>query len=136
MNSYDISYSGMAANKLWIETTSNNIANVNTTRTDEGGPYKRQNVVFEAKDDFTSYFNQSVGSGVEVASVMQDDNYNIAYDPSHPDADENGYIYTPAIDLTSEMTNLIMAQRGYEANVTAMNLSKEINQKTLEIGKI
>lgn len=136
MNSYDILYSGMSANKAWLEATSNNIANINTTRTDEGGPYKRQNVVFEERGDFQTFFNQSVGSGVQVASVERDDNYNIAYDPSHPDADENGYVYTPAIDITAEMTNMIMAQRGYEANVTALNMNKEVNQKTMEIGKV
>ena len=93
-------------------------------------------MVFQERDSFETYFNKEVGGGVEVASVERDDNYTMSYDPTHPDADENGIVYLPAIDLTAEMTNMIMAQRGYEANVTALNMNKEINQKTLEIGKI
>ena len=136
MGIYDILYSGLAANKQWMEATTNNIANINTTRTAEGGPYKRQSVVMEAKGSFDEFFNQKIGGGVEVTKVVQDDSVRVTYDPDHPDADAEGNVLMPAINLAAEMTDLIMAQRAYEANVTTLNSAKEANEKTLEIGKV
>lgn len=132
----NITTSGMTANKEWIEVTSNNIANMNTTRTSEGGPYKRQNVVMESKNAFDTVFEKQIGGGVEVTEVIQDDSTTTTYDPTHPDANEEGYVTFPAINLSAEITNLMQAQRSYEANATTLNSIKESMQKELEIGKI
>jgi flagellar basal-body rod protein FlgC len=135
----DVIGSGMSANKLWMDVSTNNIANINTTRTEDGGPYKRQTIIFEEKQQFQQFFEQSFSSsskGVEANQVVQDDKFKMAFNPEHPDANEEGYITLPAIDLTAEMTNIMMAQRGYQANVTTLNAAKEVSQKTNEIGRI
>lgn len=136
MSVYDILYTGLAANKQWMEATANNIANMNTTRTADGGPYQRQSVVMQAKGSFDDFFNQKVGNGVEVTQVVQDKSVRLVHDPDHPDADEAGIVRMPAVNLAAEMTDIIMAQRAYEANVTTLNAMKEANQKTFEIGRV
>lgn len=141
MGIYDVIGSGMTANKLWMDLTANNIANMNTTRTAEGGPYHRQTLAFRAKDDFTSVLEQKAGirgsgDGVIVDKVIEDKSEDLIYSPEHPDANEEGYVRTPAINMTAEMTNMMMAQRAYESNVTVLNATKEVNQKTNEIGRI
>lgn len=135
MGIYDVLYTGMAANKEWMEVTANNITNMNTTRTKDGSPYHRQSVVLEAKGGFDDLFQQKIGGGVEVAQVVEDKTEKTVFDPNHPDANEEGYVRMPAIDLAAEMTNILMAQRAYEANVTALNTMKQANDKTYEIGK-
>lgn len=135
-NGMDITYTGMSAMREWIETTNNNIANINTTRTSDGGPYKRQTVTFEQKDSFDSLFQKKIGGGVEIGHISQDNKTNPVYDPSHPDANAEGIVAYPAIDLAAEMTNLIAAQRGYEANVTTFNATKQVMNKQLEIGNV
>ena len=136
MGVYDILYKGLSANKEWMEVTANNITNINTTRTKDGGPYQRQSVVMESTGSFDDFFNQQIGGGVEVTKVVQDTSVRLVHDPEHPDADAEGIVRMPAINLAAEMTNMIMAQRAYEANVTTLNSMKEANQKTLEIGKV
>lgn len=136
MGVYDVLYSGLAANKQWMEATANNIANMNTTRTADGGPYQRQSVVMQAKGSFDDFFNQKLGSGVEITQVVQDNSVRLVHDADHPDADEEGIVRMPAINLAAEMTDIIMAQRAYEANVTTLNAMKEANQKTFEIGRV
>lgn len=136
MGVYDILYTGLAANKQWMEVSANNITNINTTRTADGGPYQRQSVVMEAKGSFDDFFNQKLGGGVEVTNVVQDNSVRLVHDPDHPDADAEGIVRMPAINLAAEMTDLVMAQRAYEAGVTTLNAMKEANQKTFEIGKV
>lgn len=136
MSVYDILYTGLAANKQWMEVTANNITNINTTRTKDGGPYQRQSVVMESKGSFDDFFNQKMGSGVEITKVVHDDSVRLVHDPEHPDADAEGIVRMPAVNLTAEIADMITAQRAYEAGVTTLNAMKEANQKTFEIGKV
>ena len=140
----DISASGLTAQRLRMDTISQNIANVNTTRTAEGGPYKRKTVLFEeikGQGSFEVAFGDALsraqkGNGVRVRKIVEDDSPGIlSYDPSHPDADEDGYVRMPNVNIVEEMVNMISATRSYEANVTAMNNFKTMVAKTLEIGR-
>ncbi|MCG0274594.1 MAG: flagellar basal body rod protein FlgC [Thermosediminibacteraceae bacterium] len=139
----EISASGLTAQRLRMDVISNNIANVNTTRTEEGGPYRRQRVVFqERKRDITfrdllegSYLKQ-MGAGVRVVAIEEDPSpFKLVYDPSHPDADDNGYVRMPNVNIVTEMVDMISATRSYEANVTAINAAKSMINKALEIGR-
>lgn len=138
----DISASGMTAQRLRTDIISQNIANVNTTRDAKGNPYKRRTVVFEEKDftcfnDCLSIATGTVGKGVKVSEIVEDNDTpeKLVYDPSHPDANEDGYVSYPNINTVTEMTNLIDASRAFEANVTAFNGTKSMTLKALEIGK-
>ncbi len=130
--SFDVSASGMAAQKRRIDTIASNLANINTTRTPEGGPYRRRDVVFE-----TVLIDETEGlEGVRLQDVVEDQRPPRAvYDPGHPDADENGYVLMPNIDLIEEMVNMMLATRAYEANVNAFNITRTLYQKALEIGR-
>ncbi len=140
---FDISASGMTAERFRMDTIAQNIANVNTTRTEDGTPYRRKIVTFAEKSvtPFTTYYEsaraRAVGNGVKVTSVTQDTetDFKMEYDPSHPDADENGYVYYPNVNTVTEMTNLIDATRAYEANTTAFEATKSMVQAALSIGK-
>ncbi|MCR5607778.1 MAG: flagellar basal body rod protein FlgC [Lachnospiraceae bacterium] len=139
-NSLNVSASGMTAQRLRTDIISQNIANVNTTRGEDGEPYARQTVVFSEKTNnrFDSVLNASLGKsgkGVKVTSIVKDKKTDMkkVYDPSHPDADEDGYVTYPNVDVVTEMTNMIDASRAYEANVTAFNSSKAMLSKTLEL---
>lgn len=139
---FNISASGMTAERFRIDTIAENIANINTTRTESGEPYRRKIVTFEEKKvtPFSTYYSTSrerlVGNGVKVSSVKSDmeTDFIMEYDPSHPDADENGYVRKPNVNTVTEMTNLIDATRAYEANTTAFNASKSMVQAALKIG--
>lgn len=141
--SFDISATGMTAERFRIDTIAQNIANVNTTRTEDGTPYRRKIVTFAEKSvkPFSQYYEsqraRAVGNGVKVTSVREDTetDFIMEYDPSHPDADENGYVSYPNVNTVTEMTNLIDASRAYEANTTAFNASKSMVQAALQIGK-
>ena len=142
--SFDISATGMTAQQFRADIISENIANINTTRTSSGTPYTRKIVTFQEKDtnSFERFLTASrkrgshVGNGVKVIRVSEDDStdYIMDYDPSHPDADENGYVSYPNVNIVTEMTDLIDANRAYEANVTAFNASKSMAQAGLQIG--
>lgn len=142
-NSFSISASGMTAQRFRMDVVSENVANVNTTRTEDGGPYRRKVVTFAEKtvSPFSSVLANAkgkyTGSGVKVTRVSEDYSEEMikTYDPSHPDADEDGYVTYPNVNIITEMTNLIDASRSYEANVTAFDASKTIALKALEIGK-
>ena len=141
-NSLNVSASGMTAQRLRTDIISQNIANANTTRTADGDPYVRQTVVFTEKtnNSFNSVLNAALGfsgNGVKVTEIVEDTETDMkrVYDPSHPDADEDGYVTYPNVDTITEMTNMIDASRSYEANVTAFNSSKNMLMKTLELGK-
>lgn len=134
-NSIDISGSGMAMAKKWMEVSSNNLANINTTRGTDGNPYRRQTVILEERTKFESYLNKDVGAGVQIKEIAQDTSEDLVYNPDHPDAMQNGYVRMPQINLTAEMTNMLAAQRTYEANATAFSTNKKMMDKELEIGK-
>ena len=141
--SFNISASGMTAQRFRFDTIAQNIANVNTTRTEDGTPYRRKIVTFQEKDvtPFSTYYSNSksreVGNGVKVTSVTEDHEteFIMEYDPAHPDADENGYVSYPNVNTVTEMTNMISATRAYEANTTAFEASKSMARTGLSIGK-
>ena len=135
-----ISASGLTLERLKMDTISTNIANVNTTRTEDGGPYLKKEVVFE--ENLVDEKNKLTGKlergsmGVKVVGIEDNqDNIKLVYNPDHPDADENGYVTMPNVNMVDEMIALINAQRSYEANVTALNASKSMLKKALEISK-
>lgn len=142
-SSFNISASGMTAQRLRGDTISQNLANVNTTRTSDGGPYVRKTVVF-AEKNVTSFdkvlmtTSGLAGNGVKVTKVVKDTEtpMNMVYDPAHPDADDNGYVTYPNVSTITEMTNLIDASRAYEANITAFDAAKSMALKGLEINSV
>ena len=142
-NSMDISASGLTAQRLRLDVISNNIANVNTTRTEEGGPYRRERVVFQERRDANSFngflskaINSQSATGVRALAIEKDPSpLKPVYDPSHPDADPAGYVMMPNVNTVTEMVDMISAARSYEANITSINSAKNMLSKTLEIGK-
>ena len=144
---YNVSTSGMNAQRTRINVVSANIANAKTTHTSEGGPYKKQEVVFEdiliasnkktnSNDvETTNNKNSDVSlRGVGVKSILQSDAKPVMrYEPEHPDANEQGYVAYPDINPVIEMVNLVEATRSYEANVASFNTHKNVDSKTLDI---
>ena len=144
LSALDISASGLSAQRLWMDTIAQNIANANTTRTENGLPYRRKTVIFEerkAEESFSSYLNKSSNEllnakGVKVSRIVEDQSpYRRVYNPGHPDADEDGYVNMPNVDTITEMVNMILATRAYEANITAINTTKSMAMKALDIIK-
>lgn len=147
LDALNISASGMTAQRLRMDTIAENIANVNTTRDQNGNPYRRKTVLFETRsqDSFSTMLAQSqknnasqlIGNGVKVTSIVEDHVTPMkkVYDPSHPDADDDGYVLLPNVNTVTEMTNLIDASRSYEANITAFNATKSMLLKGLDVGK-
>lgn len=141
--SFDINTSALTAQRFRMDVISENVANVTTTRTEDGTPYTRKIVTFREKKvtPFSKVLSNTreayVGNGVKVSKVSEDteSEYVMKYDPSHPDADENGYVSYPNVNIITEMTNMIDASRSYEANLTAFETSKAIALKGLELGK-
>ena len=141
--SFDICASGMTAQRFRMDTLAENIANVNTTRTEDGTPYRRKIVTFEEKQltpsfsDILSDTTTFQGNGVKVAKVSEDTETDFikTYDPSHPDADADGYVSYPNVNTVTEMTNLIDSSRAYEANTTAFDAMKNMVQAGLSIGQ-
>ena len=136
----DSAASGMTAERLRLDVISNNIANVNTTRTADGGPYRRQFVVFEPRPgdgSFSRALNRQLQlNGVKVTGIKKDDSPpRMIYEPGHPDADADGYVKMPNINIITEMVDMMTASRAYEANVAAVNVAKSMMLKALEIGK-
>lgn len=141
--SFNISASGMTAERFRTDIIAENIANVNTTSTPDGGPYRRKIVTFSERPvtSFSQFYSASknalVGNGVKVTKVAEDYETDFVkeYDPSNPDADADGYVSYPNVNTVTEMTNLIDATRAYEANTTAFQASKSMAEKGLSIGK-
>lgn len=137
-----ISASGLAAQRMRMNTISSNIANINTTRTPEGGPYRRKDVVFEAMPDGRN-FGDMVKTApndnfqrVQVTDVVVDQKAPmLKYEPDHPDANAEGYVAYPNINMMEEMANMIQATRSYEANVSAIQASKDMAMSAIEIGR-
>lgn len=158
-DSFDISASGMSAERYRMDIISQNLANANTTRTEDGTPYVRKVVTFQEKTDIKArsfshaldvafsnlggrplgYTNSAEltvqGKGVKIGGLYEDTwtKEVMAYDPSHPDADENGYVHYPNVNIITEMTNMIDASRGYEANKEAFEATKAMALKGLEM---
>jgi len=134
-SSFDVSASGISAQRTRMDVIANNIANADTTRTPEGGPYRRQRVSFKTAFDQATG-NKSMPAGVEVESITADPtDFLSVYDPGHPDADENGMVKKPNVNVVEEMVDMISATRAYEANVTALNATKSMIASGIEIGK-
>lgn len=134
------SASGMTAQRIRMDVIAQNVANVHSTRDENGNVYRRKTVVFNEKDtiNFGNTLYNSLNAfrpnGVRVTQIVEDQSdLKMVYDPTHPDADENGYVLYPNVEPITEMTNLIDASRAYEANVTAFNVGKTIAAKGLEL---
>ena len=146
LGSFDICASGLSAQRLRMDVAAENIANIDTTRTQGGGSYQRKDVIFESfgGNSFREALrNASHGRGyataargVRVAGIIQDDReMKRVYNPDHPDADEEGYVNMPNVDLLKETVDSMSATRSYEAYVTALNAMKLMSKRALDIGK-
>lgn len=162
LNASRVSATGLAAHRLKMNLIAQNLANVETTRTDEGGPYRRQMVIFKGKDidefetvlekkikadqvgkieikpiELFQPLKQSNGTGVTVAEIVKSqEDFRLVYNPAHPDADpDTGYVRMPNVDHLTEVADMVVAKRAYEASVTALSNTKSMILKALEIGK-
>lgn len=145
LNALNISASGMTAQRMRLDIAADNITNVNTTRTENGGPYRKKMVVFEPipHTNFESVLQAKMakkgnahGGGVRVTEIVEDTrDLKSVYDPTHPDADENGYVQMPNVDLLKETIDAMSASRAYDANLTVFNTVKAMASKALEIGR-
>ncbi len=135
MDIFRVSASALEAQRIRMNTIASNMANAQSTKTEKGGPYVKKEVVFAALPVGPG---RSPGlEGVRVREIVEDTRPPlIVYDPGHPDADENGYIKMPDINVIEEMVNMMMALRAYEANVRAFNISKGMYQKSLQLGRL
>lgn len=141
MEIFDVSVSAMRAHRWRLDIISSNLANAETTRTPEGGPYRRKDVVFQTYLPLSPREvpspRDAVLQGVRVAAVIEDPRpFRVVYNPSHPDADDRGYVTLPNVDPLEEMINLIAAARSYEANLEVFNATKAMLLKALEIGRV
>jgi flagellar basal-body rod protein FlgC len=131
---FSVSASALAAQRQRMNVIASNMANAHSTSSAEGGPYRRQDVVFTT-DPISS--GQEGLTGVKVSSIVKDDSpFKMVYDPSHPDADKDGFVAMPNVNIIEEMVNMMMASRAYEASVSAFNMSKAMFTKTLELGSV
>ena len=142
-DSFDISASGLTAERQRLDIASENLANTNTTRTESGGAYRRKMVVLKEvpSTSFRTKFNSLLSrtaskGGVQVTEIVEDQrDLNPVYNPDHPDADEDGYVMMPNVDPVKETVDAMSATRSYEANITAFNAMKLMAQRALDIGK-
>lgn len=140
-STFKITASALTAQRLRMDVISNNIANAETTRTEGGGPYQRQQVFFvaqEAEEDPLAVTNRQIespGKGVQVSAILTDESPgNKIYDPTHPDADEEGFVTYPNVNVITEMTDMLSATRSYEANVTVFNALKDMATQAITMG--
>ncbi|MBF0137622.1 MAG: flagellar basal body rod protein FlgC [Magnetococcus sp. DMHC-1] len=138
LNSFRVTASGLAAQRMRLNLIAENVANAQTTRTPEGGPYKRRDPQFMARP-FDTMMDKEMAAGstgVAVDRIVVDNNPpRMQYDPTHPDANADGYVAMPNIDVVTEMVNMMSASRTYEANVSVLNANKAMAVKALEIGQ-
>ena len=137
--------SALTAQRLRMDVISSNLANSEATSTPEGGPYKRERVVFgpvlrdslsKLSSSADSIANGAMNGGVEVKGIVQDDEApRLVFDPTHPDANEDGFVAYPNVDMITEMTDMLSASRSYEANITIVNVAKSMAQRALDIGR-
>jgi flagellar basal-body rod protein FlgC len=136
---FKIGASGMRAQRMRMEVIATNLANIHTTRTEDGGPFVKKEVVFKQTDvsekPFRTVLSEKI-DGVVVDDVQESDKpFEKVHDPGHPDADGEGYVTLPNVNLMEEMADMIAATRAYEANINVINTTKEMALKTLEIGR-
>jgi flagellar basal-body rod protein FlgC len=137
LTSLEISGSGLTAQRKRMDIIASNLANIETTRSEGGGPYRRKMVLMSPRpsDDFDRVLNDKV-EGVQIDGVVEDQSpFRMVYNPSHPDADEDGNLQKPNVDLIVEMTNMLMARRAFEANLSAIKSTRQMAVKALEIGR-
>ncbi len=138
LKSLETSASGLYVQRKRMDIIASNLANIETTRTEKGGPYRRKMVVMRTKEmdqDFDKMFNSSL-KGVQIEDIVEDQApFKKVYNPSHPDADSDGYLYKPNVDLIVETTNMLMARRAFEANIAAIKATRQMAIKALEIGR-
>jgi flagellar basal-body rod protein FlgC len=132
---FSVSASALAAQRQRMNTIASNMANAHSTRTSEGGPYRRQDVVFTT-DPMTA--GQQGGlEGVKVTGIVRDESpFKMVYEPGHPDANSDGFVAMPNVNVIEEMVNMMMASRAYEASISAFNISKSMFLKTMELGRV
>jgi len=138
LNALEISATGLAAQRIRLNVVAENLANAETTRTADGGPYRRKLVVFgaEAADTFGAALDAAGASSVKVLSIEESgEPARMIHQPSHPDANAEGYVMLPNVNPLLEMVDLLAASRAYEANVTAVQAAKSMANKALEIGR-
>ncbi len=141
LQSLNISGSGLTAQRFRMDVISENIANQDTTRTENGGPYRRKMVVLSSSpSNFKNMMIKNISdykaAGVEVSEIIEDETeFKPVYNPQHPDADENGYVNMPNVDTLKETVDMMEAYRAYQANITSLNTTKQMVLKTLEIGR-
>ncbi len=132
---FDIASSGMYAQRIRMNVIASNLANANTTRTPEGGPYRRKDVVFIPESNI--YYNMGLPVGVKVGTIVDSKKpFRMVYDPDHPDADSSGYVKYPNVDVVEEMVNMMSAVRSYEANVTVFNGAKDMILKAIDVLRV
>ena len=132
-DSVEIAGSSLTAHRLWLDTISSNLANINTTRTKAGGPYKRKVPVFAEMLDNTIGGYHDIG-GVRVLDITEDQGApRMVYQPDHPDANEEGYVAYPNVNLVREMTDMLVASRAYEANLSVVTTERDMWNGALEV---
>ena len=132
-DSMEIAGSSLTAHRLWLDTISSNLANINTTRTKAGGPYKRKVPVFAEMLDNTIGGYHDIG-GVRVLDITEDNNApRMVYQPDHPDANADGYVAYPNVNLVREMTDMLVASRAYEANLSVVTTGRDMWNGALEV---
>ncbi len=132
-DSLEVAGSSLTAHRLWLDTISSNLANINTTRTKAGGPYKRKVPVFAEMLDNTIGGYHDIG-GVRVLDITEDNNApRMVYQPDHPDANEEGYVAYPNVNLVREMTDMLVASRAYEANLSVVTTGRDMWNGALEV---
>ena len=145
LSSMNVVGSGLTAQQFRLDVISENVTNINTTRTEAGGPYRRKMVVLEEVGNQTTFqaamaraqeSAEAPQGGVRVAEIVEDpSDFKLVYDPTNPDANEQGYVEMPNVDLVKEIADAMAASQAYSANVTAFNVLKQVASKGLEIGK-
>lgn len=142
-SSLDVSASGMSAQRMRMDLISQNIANANTTKTEDGTPYRRQTLLLgtNSNNPFSNYLtgtskSELADGKVKIQGIVEDNSdFRKVYEPDNPEADEEGYVSYPNVDIVTEMVDMISASRSYEANVTASTASKNMAMQALNIGK-
>jgi len=132
-----INAAGLYAQRRRMDVISSNLSNIETTRTEQGGPYRRKMIVMGTQpiEDFNTLYNMQLDA-VKFEGIVEDQSpFKQSFNPSHPDANEDGYVLKPNIDLVVEMTNMVMARRAFEANLAAIKSTRQLALKALEIGK-
>ena len=139
LGSLSISASALTAQRMRMDVIAQNIANASSTKTANGGPYRRKIALLSSQGSFSAQLSKSMaesGGGVKVSKIVEDQTpFRIIHDPYHPDADENGDVRMPNVDTMQEMTEMMAATRAYESNITVLNAAKSMALKALEIGR-